>query len=296
MRPRVEHVGCPAEESFACRRFSGVAFDCPWHVHAEVEVLLIDAGAGRRLVGDALGRFAPGDLYLFGPNLPHLFYSDPPEPMSGASTSRYVQFRLDCFGPDFFDHKELRGVRALMARARRGLYLGSQSADSETARLVGDTFAADGVRRVACLLTLLGHLADLPDQPLAGPGFELAPAETAADHPDGRRLGRAIDHIHRHMTDPLDLPRVARLAGLSPGGFARAFRRQYGRSFTDFVIDLRLCEACRLLIETDLPVLDVCYAAGFANLSNFNRQFLKRRGTTPRLFRRSVVTTAGRPV
>ncbi len=259
-------------------------FDCPWHVHPEVEILSIDAGTGRRLVGDAQGHYATGDLYLFGPNLPHLFHSDPPIPdaSSHVSKSRYVQFRMDCFGSDFFKQKELRRVQSLLVSAGRGLYFGSQS--GESTRRLAETFESEGAQRVASLVSLLGHLATLPARTLAGASFE-----SATGSPEVQKLGRAIDYIHRHMTDDLDLARVAHLVRLSPGGFSRAFRNQHGRSFTDFVLDLRLGEACRLLLETDLPIVDVCYSSGFANLSNFNRQFLKRRGTTPRQFRRAIL-------
>ncbi|MEM6550630.1 MAG: AraC family transcriptional regulator [Planctomycetota bacterium] len=297
MRPILEHIAY--EGSFFCERFEGEAFDCPWHVHPEVEVLMIDSGTGRRLAGDALGRYAPGDLYLFAPHLPHLFHSDtaPDEPPSDQprnkapsayrSVSRYTQFRPDCFGDGFFEQPELRSVKRLIDRAQRGLYFGHHTPDSEAAHRLGQTLQAQGPDRVAALIQLLAFLVGCPAQTLAGARYDPAAGRAVPDR-DAQRLGRAIDYIHEHLTDNLSLAAAANAAALSPGGFSRAFRREYGRSFTDFVIDLRLGEACRLLLETDRPIVDVCFASGFANLSNFNRQFQKRRGTTPSTYRRTV--------
>ncbi|MEM6391428.1 MAG: AraC family transcriptional regulator [Planctomycetota bacterium] len=290
MRPVLEHIAY--DGSFFCERFEGQAFDCPWHVHPEVEVLIIDSGTGRRLAGDALGRYAPGDLYLFAPQLPHLFHSDTPsegdDPSAYHSVSRYTQFRPDCFGDGFFDQHELRPIKRLISQGRRGLYFGRHAPDSEASRRLSETLEATGPDRVAGLIRVLGLLVETPAETLAGAGYDAAAGRAVPDQ-DAQRLGRAIDHIHEHLTDDLTLAAAAEAAALSPGGFSRAFRRAYGRSFTDFVIDLRLGEACRLLIETDRPIVDICFASGFSNLSNFNRQFQKRRGTTPSGFRRSLV-------
>ena len=324
MRPQVEHIAYSG--SLSCRRFAGVAFDCPWHLHPEVEILRIDRGVGDRLIGDCLGRYGPGDVYVLASQLPHLFLTDPaPSPATGraattaadpaaeeggeggagawgsagtgglaeagaeteaGSVSRYIQFGPEAFGESFFGGPEMSGAAGLFRRAKRGLQLTSGPGVVEVERAFDAVFAASGLRRVGCLLGLLAALAEAPALPLASVGYGGRLARLMPAGSDPRAVSRAIELIHERSSRPLSLPSVAESVGMSPGGFSRAFRRATGLSFTDYLLDLRVQEACRRLMETSAAVIEVCYASGFANLSNFNRQFRKRRGMTPSAFRR----------
>jgi AraC-like DNA-binding protein len=291
VQPLLEHIDYPG--SLSCRRFEADAFDCPWHLHPEVEILRIDRGVGDRLVGDNLGRYRPGDLFLFAPDLPHLFLSDPGPGEAGArgprSVSRYVQFRPDALGAGFFEIEEMRGVGRMLGAARRGLHFDGRAAEDAEVHLQA-VFGGSGPRRVAALLTLLAVLHDAQDRAttLASPAYGSTLGQLLPRGVDARRMSRAIQFIHDHAAEPLKMPEAAGIAGFSPGGFSRAFRRATGRSFSDYLIDLRLQEACHQLLDTPRPILEICYAAGFGNLANFNRQFRKRKGVTPSQFRRRI--------
>lgn len=257
-------------------------FDCPYHVHPEVEVLLIEGSRGRFLVGDHAGRYGPGDCFLFGPGLPHMFCSDEPEPEPPqVARSRYAQFREDCLGPQFFRLPELHPVARLLQHAARGLYYRLPPEGGPVEESFNFLFAQEGGLRVSALVRLLYEFARAaPLCPLASEGYESRPSTRSSE-----RLERALTHINRHLASGVNLPGTAHAAAMSPEAFSRFFHRHLGKTFQDYVTDLRVAEACRLLLDTDLTVAEICFKAGFNNIANFNRHFLRRKRMSPREYR-----------
>ena len=281
VKPQFELVRCSNDSSFGSSKYEGAVFDCPYHVHPEIEILLIEAGRGRYLVGDKIGRFQPQDIFVFAPNLPHMFDSDTPRIRRGSGVcSRYIQFKKDCLGTRFLDLPELRKIRRLLQHSSRGLgFLGGKNP-----KLIERFYAAHmstGAAKIALLLIFLESLtATRAFQPLASAGYLFEQT-----HRDSERLERAFVHIHRHFSCSLTLTDTARAACFSPQAFSRFFHRHIGITFQNYVIDLRLMEACRLLIETDQTVAEICFRIGFNNLSNFNRHFLARKKIAPLRYR-----------
>ncbi len=100
------------------------------------------------------------------------------------------------------------------------------------------------------------------------------------------RIDLAFAYIFDHLGDPtIRLAGAARSVGMSESAFSRYFTQISGQSFSDTVRKLRLAQAGKLLRETSLPVAAVAHRVGYANLSNFNRQFRSHHGVTPREFR-----------
>ncbi|MEM9420478.1 MAG: AraC family transcriptional regulator, partial [Planctomycetota bacterium] len=246
MQPAFEHVVYPEGASFACLQFEGEAFDCPYHIHPEAELLLIEGGRGRRLVGDHVGRFEEGELYLFGPDLPHMFYSDTPRSRATPANSCYAQFRTDCLGEDFFHRPEMQRISDLLRRGEGGLVWPCGAHEGVADRL-RDLQGLDAAHRVVSLLDMLIRIDEQAEnaRALASPSY------TALASSNSDRISRAIDYVHRQLDGEVTLDGAAHAANLSPGAFSRFFRKRTGQRFIDFVIDQRLNEACRLLAESD---------------------------------------------
>ena len=285
MLPDLERVEPGPGRSFTWEAFDLPAFPYRWHFHAAFELTLITAGEGRRFVGDSIEWFEPGDLVLLGPHLPHTWHSEPGR--GRRSRAVVIRFEADCLGREFFERGELARVRALLERARRGLAFGGSPAGREVAVAVERGCGAQPFAQVVALLEALQALAT------RGRGRELSSAAyaSAARAVDARRIDRACRHIMQHLASPLRLADVAAVAGLSPEGFSRFFRRMTGRTFVAWVHEVRIGHACRLLAATEAPVLEVALASGFDNLSNFNRVFRRQRSCTPREFRRGLHAT-----
>ena len=281
--------------SFHCRCFDVPSFGTPWHFHPEWELTLIVESRGQRFVGDNIAAFAPGDLVLLGPNLPHCWLNVPSPEGYGASVGRarsvVVQFGANLLGAGWQEGPEMRAVRSLLTdRASRGVCFVGPAAQ----RLGGRLAALPGqhaLPRLLELVALLDALARLPARaarPLASEGF--TPALNLAQ---AKRLETICRFVHGHFRDAIRLAEMAALAHLTPEAFSRFFKQKTGKTFVEFLNDVRIGEACRLLIEQEtLGVTEICYACGFENVSNFNRHFRLRHRLSPRDFRRRFLSAA----
>lgn len=283
MRIVFEKVPDSEGSSFGCFHAGGRVFDCPYHIHPEVEILHILSGRGLLVVGDYIGRFAPGNLFLLGSGLPHMLCGDPATSDASEPTHiRYAQFKRENFGDAFWQMPEQKKVAQLLTQSARGICFdeGSTPRLLPTMDRLWETY---GARRLWSLMELLEEMVSVGEMPaLACVGY--APV---LNHRDSERLNRAIQFINKHLSGALQLSDVANEAGMSTQAFSRFFHKFMGISFIDYVTSLRISRACRYLLETDKTIAAICYLCGFNNLSNFNRQFLRYKNTTPREFRRS---------
>jgi AraC-like DNA-binding protein len=139
-------------------------------------------------------------------------------------------------------------------------------------------------QRFNTLIRILGHLAD---------SKELVPLASTAhtspiDSTGNRKLKRVMEYVHQHLAQDLTQHDAAALVGMSPAAFSQFFRRAMGRTFVDFVNDLRIRRISHALLETDDSITEIAFASGFNNLSHFHLQFRRLRGTTPRAYRQSA--------
>jgi AraC-like DNA-binding protein len=204
-----------------------------------------------------------------------------------SARSRYIQFEMECLGAGFMSLPEMKKVNRLLKLSRQGLFFPS-GLDPHLLNKFTLVHSTKGVEKIAALLILLeGMASSRTVQPLASKGYLCRQS-----HRDSARLERAFAHINRHLDGTLTLAETAQAASFSPQAFSRFFHQHIGMTFQDYVIDLRLTEACRLLIETDRTVSEICFQTGFNNLSNFNRHFLARKKMAPREYRKSAMPYA----
>jgi AraC-like DNA-binding protein/quercetin dioxygenase-like cupin family protein len=268
--------------SFAVREFKLPAFASPWHYHPECELTCILQSSGRRFVGDSIARFGPGELVLLGANLPHYWRNDAPaQTASTYAHSLVIQFREECFGAEFLSLPELAGVRKLLLRARRGLLItGATSREVKTKMLQLKNEKSLG--SVVGLLNILHTLCQSDEhQTLSSHGFTALVDEFA-----GERINKAYQYVFQHFTGAFDHQEIARMVGMSLSAFCHYFKRVTGRPLSDFIKEVRIGHARKLLMETDATVAEIAYASGFDSLSNFNRQFRQLSKISPKGFRK----------
>jgi AraC-like DNA-binding protein len=286
MRPQIEKIVLDSHRSLKCFEFEKDAFDCPFHFHPEFEITRIVSSSGVRVVGDHSGTFAPGDLVLHGENLPHLYRSVCP---AGAGSERaraqVIQFRRDFLGAGFFALPETAGIKALLERGARGLFFTGPFARN-LGELISAMMVAQPLARITGLVDILGRMSTARlVEPLSSPGYMplFRPGESS-------RLDRACAEVNDHYYDPeLTQERVARQVGMSPAAFSRFFRQRTRQTFSHYLRDVRLGQACRMLQETEDTILTIAFACGFGNLSHFNRCFREIKRMTPSAYRQSLV-------
>ena len=256
-------------------------FTFPIHSHEEFELNFIEGGRGvRRVVGDSIETIGDFELTLVtGDGLEHAWEQ-------GGCREKDIREITIQFSPRLLDDKllsrnQFASIRKMFERARMGL-----------------TFSMPAIMRVYCLLDTLATKEERMDQflDMLRILYELSldtGARTLASNSfaktvtgrESRRVNKVKEFIAQHYTEEIKLDDLAGLVAMSPSAFSRFFKQYTGRGPVDYIIDVRMGVAARMLVDTTTSVSEICYACGFNNLSNFNRTFKARRGYTPRDFR-----------
>lgn len=268
-----------------CRVVRGDAMRSPFHYHPEIEIVYIVEGRTRWMVGDHIDAFEPGNLFIFGPDLPHQVIGRGGSAGRGSTVNLHlIQFRREGFGESFLGLPELNRVREVLDRSVRGLHFSGEEAAKAGAEM-GRMIRAPGTRRMSQLLALLEHLGhSARGRPLTCPGYLTTVRPGLSERFDQSRA-----YVLEHFQDPsLTQARVGDAIGMSASAFSRFFAGRYGQPFSDFLNEVRIGQACRMLQESDATIGEISFACGFANLSNFNRRFRGMKGLTPSAFRKAV--------
>lgn len=281
--PDFEMIICPPAESFRWNMHDYPYFGAKWHYHPEYELHLTRTTSGVMMVGDHIGEFEPGCLVLTGPNVPHNWVSD-------IEPGKLIRNRdmLIQFSPDLADRvtgfcPELGSIRPLYEDAVYGVEFSGATA-VEGRRLLAQIGTTSGAERIALFIQLMIVLARDPRERRRL--SRLAPATAAVELP--RELDMAMRYVLGHYSEDIDPAAVARSCGMELQAFSRFFKRQTGHTFARYVILARIYAACSLLTQTYRPITDICFAVGFNNIANFNRQFFKLCGRTPSDYRRNA--------
>ena len=285
MKPDLEVVLIGRAESFKAWEHGYPYHTVRWHFHPEYELHHVVATQGHYFVGDFIGTFAPGNLVLTGPNLPHNWVSDVADGVVVPLRSRVVQF-TDAFIADAMRLlPELATCEDLLATSRRGALFSAATAQ-KAAPLLAELVTAQGVRRIEIFIGLLGLLSRAVDvTPLTSTSYLPDPSGFMSTG-----INEALAYINANLTEPFSERDLADIAGLSPSTFSRSFRRHTGLALVAYVNRLRINLACQMLMGPGrVKMTDVCFSSGFNNISNFNRQFLAQKGMTPSRFRDLLV-------
>ncbi|MER8677358.1 MULTISPECIES: AraC family transcriptional regulator [unclassified Mesorhizobium] len=281
MNPDLEVVQIRRGESFKAWAHGYPFHTVRWHFHPEYEIHHVVATTGHYFVGDFIGEFEPGNLVLTGPNLPHNWVSDVPAGASVPLRGRVVQFSQEFIADATAALPELAGCENILELSRRGALFSTATAKL-TAPVLAELVEAQGVRRIALFMELIDILSRAADvRTLTSASYLPDPSGFMS-----AGVNKALAYINANLTEPFSESDLAAIAGRSPSAFSRSFRRHTGMALVQYVNRLRINLACQLLMsEADMPITEICYAAGYNNISNFNRQFLTQKGMSPSRFR-----------
>lgn len=279
MKADLEPLLHPSDSALVSRLVQLRSFDHPYHFHPEIEITFIAKSNGTRVLGDHIGSFQPGELYLLGENLPHVFRNTV-RPEHGA-TAEVLHF-LRGPKPGFLDAlPETRAFARLLDRSKAGLLFDHKTSE-QGGHLLQRIRQATGARRLAAFFELAGTLLEAPEpRVLASAGGSTPSRQTVGSD----RIHRVCNVILEKITDDLSHRQMAKLAHMAPASFSRLFLRTTRKTFTQFVTEVRLGHACRLLRECEDTVADIAFSSGFNNLAHFNRQFRRYHRCSPREYR-----------
>jgi len=284
----ISKAAIPAFHALLVRTLREPHFEPHLHYHPEYQLFAVTDGTGTRFVGDRVQRFAPGDLVLTGPNMPHVWRSDEAYFQRGSglmTEGTVVYFRDVVLRDELLETQEGIRMRQLLERSASGLSFHGATRE----RVVAMLRALEGVEGFARILRLLEILdvLSLSDEYEVLSRFRF-PSPSHPRHHD--RMDRVYAHLMGRFTESVRLAEVARVAGMTETAFCRYFREHTNRTFSRFVAELRVGYACRLLAEEETSIARVGIRCGYPTLSNFNRQFRDLVGLTPRQYRRKYGT------
>lgn len=253
---------------------------CRWHSHAEYELHLVVATRGKAFVGDYIGDFAPGDLFLTGPNLPHNWITDEVWKTPMATRDMLVQFSHNSVDRLAEAFPEFGEVRQMMQMSASGIQF--EGFNPTFARGHMESIRdAKGPERILAFIRFLVRLNEHAEKKTLSVA-KLCATDTGGKH---ARIGEVVDHIVKNFAEDHSTDSAAEMAGMTTATFSRNFQLVTGNRFVEFVNRVRIGQACGLLYATDEQVTSICYQVGFQNLANFNRHFLKMKGMTPSAYR-----------
>jgi AraC-like DNA-binding protein len=283
-----EKIVPKAGSSFAILDKRAPAFDGRFHFHPELEITLIERSTGRRVVGDSVESFQPGDLVLLGQNLPHQYVSSTTTSSSApdAARAKVMQFRSDLLGDTWLELPEFKRIDFMLSRAARGLKFSPKTTE-RAAQLIARLFATSETTRLIMLLELLDVLScDDAAAPIASAGYV-----SKINMREGDAIDSALQFLNSNFAQPVTLDELSRYLHVSAATCNRLLQKSIGRSFKTALIEIRISHACRQLLETSQSIVQIAYASGFTNLSNFNRRFKELKGISPKAYRNLMKTT-----
>ena len=253
------------------------AFKWHYHYHPEYEIVCVFEGSGRRHVGNHLSNYTNGDLVLIGSNLPHGGFG---YGSVGTHEEVVIQFKEDFLGESFLSKPEMKSIKKLFERSKRGICFSGET-QSKIAKQLPDLLEAPPFERLLALLKVLQTMASSKEYTL------LNAAENRYNFSlkDQERLKKVYGFVENHFSQNIDIQEVADICHLTVPAFCNYFKKNLNQTFTDFTNEYRVNQACIMLLE-GLEIVDICFRCGFNNVSYFGRVFKQIKGTNPSEFRR----------
>jgi AraC-like DNA-binding protein len=277
MKPLLEDLASKmSHHSFVAFAVNQPTFDFYWHYHPEYELTLIINGKGRRLVGNSHENFQSGDLVLIGPGLPHTWVSG--RGVKGRSEAVVIQFSQDFMGR-FADLEELTAINKLLLLAKQGI-LCNGKIPASTIQQILLLPEKIGIEKITGLLQILDELSVLKSVSLTSSFYQPLKGKE-----NENRINKVCQYVQKHAAESLTIHKAATLIHLSPGAFCKFFKRITGKTFSDYVNDIRIANVCNQLVATDKQIAEIAFMNGFESLTYFNRVFLKKKRVRPSQYR-----------
>lgn len=292
MKVSYRHISTPEDASFTIKEYCQPRFTNTFHFHHGYEVILIVKSAGHVYVGNKVMNYNEGEIFMFGPGLVHCWSSDNLSSSADkVAQATVVQFTADFMGKDFFETVELRKVKELLEESVYGIKF-----ENISPSLSPLFFQFQPNQQMKNLILLLQILEELCQRRKDGTLLTDDVRKIHYKESDSKKLASIFNYVFENYHHEVDIRTAASLACMSEAAFCRYFKRNTHKTFSQFVNEIRISHATRLLMGKENNITDICYACGFDNVSYFNRQFKINQGITPREYRKVFIeSNAGKP-
>ncbi|MEJ7736732.1 MAG: AraC family transcriptional regulator [Chitinophagaceae bacterium] len=287
MNHSIPKSAIPDSKTFVIKKLHSLHFDTTFHFHPEHQLFLVLKGEGIRFVGNVIKPFKEGDLVLTGPNVPHVWRNDNAyfDKKNQLTTEGIViYFNKYFLGEIFHLKEELKDIHHLLQKSGRGLEI-TGVANVIVRRMMTQLLELRGVDSIIQLLKILDVIAKSPEcHYITHNHYVSSHTEAETD-----RMNKVYDYVIKNFHQSIILKEVADLANMTLTSFSRYFKSRVNKSFSDFLREIRIDYACKLLNKEKISIEQVGYECGFNTLSNFNRQFKAVTGKQPRTYRKEYL-------
>lgn len=279
-----EYVSLSRQNPFLVSIFEEPDLSYPFHRHRDAYELTLTLGLqGTRMVGDHTEQFMDDDLVLMAPGIPHCWQD---HGLRSPSEHKVIviQFSEDLVPESTLNTDHFRPILAALERAKYGLELLDIHKREAMDLLLGirEDKSLETYLELLKVLSLFGQ--ENAVRKLCSEGYSLPDLKD-----ESGRLDKVLLYIQANYYRKISIKDAASQVHMSPSAFSHYFKKRTRKSFTDFVLDMRLGKAAQLLQMGEIPVTGVAYESGFSNISHFNRSFSKKYHTTPLKFRKQTM-------
>jgi AraC-like DNA-binding protein len=246
------------------------------HQHEEIQLCLIVKGEGTLVVGDTINEYTSGDVLVIGSNLPHVFKSDTSNHESSLMLTLF--FTKTSFGDDFFLLGDFNEVEKLFQISEAGGKV--LSFKEELFNLFISLKEASNLNRFITFLKIISTILKADVSPLSTFIYQKKYSDN-----EGKRMRNIMDYTMSNFNKEIDLDTIAGISNMTTNAFCRYFKQRTNKTYFQFLIEVRIESACRLLKNHDALIAEVSDKSGFKNISNFNRKFKEIKGITPSKYR-----------
>ncbi len=283
MSAHLEQTILNQDESFFIGIFQDNLDKSSWHYHNNYEISFITEGSGKRIVGDSIEEFQPGDLVFLGRNLPHVWIADKETrtPTDRTLEMVFLQFTSEVLGSQLLTLPEFRNMDKAMVSSERGIQIVGQTLN-EVSELMLQMPYLKGFERMLHFFRMMDIIGKSDSNiPLASKEYLSGRFKTG-----NKRIAVIHDHLMNNYREEVNLKELADLVSMAEGSLCRFFKENMGKTLFEYLNQIKTDFACKLLMDPDLSILEVCLDSGFNNLSHFNKQFRKITGIPPSEYRK----------
>lgn len=291
MKPQLHKLPIISNASFLYKNWHCEHFDKPWHFHEEYELVMIEKSQGSKFIGDKVLSFEEDDLMLIGPKIPHFFRNNAEYYKKNGkqeASSIFIHFTQDFLGKNFFDLPEMKLVQNLLENAQFALDIHGEVKAHIISRL-SNMHNESAPQRLVSLLDILVTLSESKETvPVLTEKYAKSnTAMYATNNPhEVSRINIILNHIISNLHREIYVTEMASLLHMSNAAFSRYFKHHTRKTFSDYVIEMRISHACKLLMTGEQNISQVSFGSGFENLSNFYKHFRRITGMIPKEYRR----------
>ncbi|AWH83758.1 AraC family transcriptional regulator [Flavobacterium album] len=253
-------------------------FDFPIHYHEEFEINFILNGKGvKRIVGDHIEEIDDVELVLVGPNLYHGWELHKCKNKKIHEIT--IQFHNDLFSDSLLQRRIMMPIKDMFNRANHGILFSKKTGKELADRLI-QISKLDGMDYFLEIISILHDMANSRNQRLL--------STFTVDYDtfeDDDKMKLVYEYVQKNFSNKITLDDVSDTANMSAVSFNRFIKKRTGKTFVNYLNDIRVGYAARWLVEKDLSISEIAFKSGFNNIANFNRIFKSIKNTTPSQYR-----------